>query len=243
MKKIILILAAVFSLALTGCNFNAFAQTGERVMCSYDLRAFNAVEISGDFIVEVSQGAYSVSLDIPKELESYLKVAVKDGVLSVRYKDIPVKLSRIFSRSDYRTVAKVSLPEVEVLDISGACALTASDLKCSNLSVSLSGACKAELSGKFGQLAMDCSGASECSLSGTAKLFQLECTGASKTLAEDLVCRKAEAKLTGASTTIVCATKELDINCTGAGKVQYRVEDDTIVRVESSGASKITRLK
>ena len=243
MKKIILILAAAFSLAFTGCNLNAIAQTGKRVMRTCDVRGFNSVEVSGDFIVEVSQGAYSVSLDIPEELEPYLKVVVKDGELGIRYQNIPVKLSRLFNRSDYRSVASISLPELEELDISGACALTASDLKCSNLSVSLSGACKAELSGKFGQLAMDCSGASECSLSGTAKLFRLECTGASKTLAEDLVCRKAEAKLTGASTTIVCATKELDINCTGAGKVQYRVEDDTIVRVESSGASKITRIK
>jgi|GEM_PF-1053978 len=243
MKRIMIILAAALSLAFTGCYQNAVAQTGERVMRSFDLRGFNAVEVSGDFIVELSQGPYSVSLDVPEAFEPYLKVGVKDGELKIGYKDMPMKASRLFKRSDYRTLAKVSLPHPEELNLSGACTLTALDLDCTNLAVDLSGAGKMEISGKFGQLTLDCSGASECTLSGSAKLFKLDCSGASRIKAEELVCRKADIELSGASSTSVCATKELDIDCSGASKLAYKVEDDTIVRYESSGASKITRIK
>lgn len=236
-------LAAALLLAFTGCTLSADAQTGERVMRSFDLRGFSAVEVSGDFIVEVAQGPYSVSLDVPEAMEPYLKVGVKNGELEIGYKNMPVKVSRLFRRSDYRSVAKVSLPDPEEIDLSGACTLTAQDLDCKNLSVDLSGAGRMEISGRFGQLTLDCSGASECTLSGSAKLFSLDCSGASKIFAEELECRKAGIELSGASSTTVCAKEELDIECTGASKVAYKVEDDTIVRIESSGASKITRIK
>ena len=239
MKKFLLILAAVMTLGIT-----LFAQTrtGSRAAKAYDLQGFNAIEVSGDFKVNVNQGPYNVMLDVPEELESYLKVFVKDGELKIYYNNPPMKIKRLLEREDYISIAKISLPDVEEIEVSGASRLVAKGLRAANLSIDCSGASRFDLDGEFGRLGIDCSGASKGVVIGKAKIAELDASGASSIDALELVARKAVMDASGASKSTVNAVDRLEIDCSGASSARYKVEENTIVRVESSGASSIKRL-
>ena len=244
MKKLALIALAALSLTLTSCvfNVNASTQTGERSAKEYSLRGFNSLEVSGDFIVNVAQGPYNVFLDIPAEFEQYLHFHIHDKKLHLSYENVPVKLRRLLNRKDFRSVANISLPDVKGIDVLGACDLKAIGLDVRELDIDCQGACKMEVEGSFGDLDVECSGATSLLLSGNAESFEVDCEGASKVKAAELICEKASVELNGASYASVRAIEHLDLECNGASKIEYKVEDDTIVRIESSGASKIVRV-
>jgi hypothetical protein len=92
-------------------------------------------------------------------------------------------------------------------------------------------------------LEIDCSGASRGDISGNAKIFRLEVSGASRIDAENLLCNKAELDISGASRASVNALDRLEIDCSGASSVAYKIKDDTLLQAESSGASNLTRIR
>lgn len=212
-------------------------------MRNYALREFTALQVSGNFIVEVNQGDFSVSLDVPEDMERYLNVSVKDGELIIGYEHMPFKLRRLVELKKYKSIAKIVLPQPEEISVSGATKLVAKDIKAVNLSIGCSGASNLDVSGEFGQLEVDCSGACNSRFSGTARILDLSLSGAGKTDALDLVCNNAKLETSGASASAVYATDRLQIDCSGASKVSYKIEDGTRLEVESSGASKISRIR
>ena len=236
MKKIFLLLFTAFAFLFVSCS--SYAQSGERIKMSYNFKDFNSIDISGNFQVELSQGQYSVFVDIPEEFEPYLKVKLRDGELHIYYNKLPFKLRYLIGRGGWFSIAKIS--EIE---LSGASSLDAQDLKSSNLSIDCSGASKVDVSGDFGMLVIDCSGASRGDISGEAKIFRLEVSGASRIDAEKLLCNKAELDVSGASRASVNALDRLEIDCSGASSVAYKIKDDTLLQAESSGASNLTRIR
>jgi hypothetical protein len=241
MRKIFLLLFTAFALLFVSCS--GFAQSGERIKMSYNFVDFNSIDISGNFQVELSQGKYSVFVDIPEEFEPYLKVKLRDGELHIYYNKLPFKLRYLIGRRGWFSIAKISLPKIEEIELSGASSLDAQDLKSSNLSIDCNGASKVDVSGDFGMLEIDCSGASRGDISGNAKIFRLEVSGASRIDAENLLCNKAELDISGASRASVNALDRLEIDCSGASSVAYKIKDDTLLQAESSGASNLTRIR
>lgn len=241
MKKTILLLFSALAFLFGSCSTTV--PSGERISKSFDFASFNSIDISGNFEVELSQGEYSIFVDVPKEFEPYLRVRLHEGELNIYYDQTPMKLSRIIGSNGWFSVAKISLPKIEEIEISGASSLNAQGLKSSNLSIDCSGASRLDVSGDFGMLEIDCSGASRGNVSGEAKIFSLELSGASRFDAEDLLCNKVELELSGASRVSVNALERLDIDCSGASRVDYKIQDDTILQAESSGASKLTRIR
>lgn len=237
MKKLSLILAAVLIAA-----GSLAAQTVERTTKEYKLKGFNAIDVSGNFQVNVKQGAYSVKLDIPEELVDYIEVVVKNEELKIYYRKMPAKIKNVFGRDKRTTIVDISLPQVEDMSISGAGELIALDLESSNLDVSCSGASKVSISGEFGALDLDCSGASKGIVSGNAVKFKLDASGASSVDALELQSISASVDASGASKASVSVSERLILKATGASKIDYRSNDDTMLQVNSSGASSIKKL-
>lgn len=241
MKKTYLLLAGIF--ALCACNFTSSRSAGSDgsgtfVSKEYSLSGFDALDFSGAFELEITQQEdYSIELEVPDYLEPYLRVSVNGHTLHIGYRQVPVKLRKLRSE---RSRARIGMPHIGEVDMSGASKLMAADLNSPELEIECSGASEIQLSGKFGKFSLSCSGASKSSLEGSADEMELECSGASRIEAVNFLAKRVDIEVSGASSATVNASESLEIECSGASRIRYKASPETRLRVSSSGASKVS---
>lgn len=108
-------------------------------------------------------------------------------------------------------------------------------------SVDISGASDGVITNiKSESLELKASGASKIKVDGAAKSLEANASGASTIDAEDLRVEDAEVETSGASRASVAATNDLKVNASGASKISYTGEPKNI-KQNSSGASSVTK--
>jgi hypothetical protein len=136
----------------------------------------------------------------------------------------------------------ITMPQLFELNLSGACQCKAIGFQSSELVVRISGASHLEIdrssAGNFkvhvsgasniagginlsGELLMDVSGASRVELAGNGSTARVELSGASQGRLSNLALLKADVKLSGASSAQVKVQENLDINLSGASRLEY----------------------
>jgi hypothetical protein len=175
---------------------------------------FNAILVSNVFTVKLKCGEeQKVVISCDENLVPYIKTKVVDTKLKI-YSD-------------------ENLYSTDGLNI----AISAKNIK----EVSLSGAVTVEAEGIFeDKLELKMSGASKATLSGEAINFIVKSSGACKIEAENLLAEKVYIKASGACKASVFAAKLLDVNASGASKVTYKGNPET-VKQSVSGVGKITK--
>lgn len=107
--------------------------------------------------------------------------------------------------------------------------------------LSVSGASSGSVTGvNSDSLKLKASGASKISLEGTAKELSADASGASTIDAENLKVQDADVEASGASKAVVSATNDLKVDASGASKISY-VGEPKNIKQNSSGASTITK--
>lgn len=188
--------------------------SGNQVTETRNVDEFFSVDASGVFKVEIiSQKDFSVSVDADDNLLPHIKTEVKNGELKI------FSERRIKSSNPIRI--RITAPNVERIEASGATNIDISDLKNSSFEVDTSGASKVKVSGETADLNIDISGAGNVNSSG-------------------LTSQKAKVDASGASRVSVNAVTELDVDASGASNVTFSGSPVTISK-RSSGASKITQ--
>ena len=179
---------------------------------------FSKIKISGPLKVYLSQSteenlAISASEEKFKEM---IKTVVKNNVLHIY-----IEGGNKIWRNNINPKVYVSFKELNNLEISGASSvMNVGSIKGNELSVDISGASKAIISGS------------------TNELF-LECSGASDFTSFDLVAQKARIDASGASDVAVKVTNTIQANASGASRIYYKGNPpDT--ELKDSGASKIS---
>ena len=251
MKKILILLAAAllaapFQTALAAESEPAAATRETR---EYQLRDFEGLDVSWTYKVQLTRAnRYSVSVEAPDFIIPFLRVEVVKGVLTLGVgelpKDIRKKIEALSRSGEIR--AKVSMPELTSLKMTGAAQLTAEDgflhrndrflmrlsgasavkglsLKAIEADIDCSGAAKFELNGEFDRLVLRMSGAVSGKLESSPKVALVELSGASKT------------RWTGKSV-------KTDIEASSAASLELEGEAVELV-VEASGAAKINTAK
>ena len=89
-------------------------------------------------------------------------------------------------------------------------------------------------------LELKASGASKIKIDGAAKELNADASGASTIEAENLKVEDADVDASGASKATVAATNDLRVNASGASKISYIGEPKNI-KQNSSGASSVTK--
>jgi len=89
-------------------------------------------------------------------------------------------------------------------------------------------------------LELKASGASKIKIDGTAKELNADASGASTIDAEGLKVDDADVEASGASKAVVLATNDLKVNASGASKISY-VGEPKNIKQNSSGASSVTK--
>ncbi len=194
-------------------NFKGVKGSGRTASEVRDLTGFRAVDVGGVFQVEIiAQKDYAVEIEADDNLLGLIKTEVRDGVLHIRTEN------KISPRNSIRV--RISAPDIERLDVSGAAKVNVSDLKNSTFTV-------------------DSSGASKITLAGESSKLNIDVSGATKVDAENLISENASIESSGASRASVNVSGELSADASGASKIVYSGTPTNIIE-KTSGASKVS---
>lgn len=202
------ILALVFSGCMSGVRGSGVRKTEKR-----DLPAFNAIETSGAFEVEVNcQKPASFELEADDNIVPLIQTEVRNGVLHVSTTKSYMSSGGI--------VLRITVPDLASVKSTGAGKFHVSDVKNDSFEI-------------------QSMGAAQVVASGQTKSVKIGSTGAGKIDAHNLRANNAEVSVTGAAGVDVYATDQLDVTVSGAGRVTY--SGNPKVNKNISGAGQVTR--
>ena len=119
---------------LSSCRIVKVKKNVETITRRLDLKDFNKIEMNGAYDLEYTQGPYSVTLIIPKEIEDNISVGVTDSLLKVE--DTRAK----FNTRTRKVTARITAPDLSLLRTSGAVNVDIKNIDVTNLYVESNGA-------------------------------------------------------------------------------------------------------
>lgn len=242
MKKIILLfaaLAATFTLAFA--ENEAAVKTFQK---HYDFRDFTKLSVSSSFKVDLTfTDSYTVDIEVPDYLEPYLKITCDSGRLSIGLVNLPQDIQRKLNDNSGDLYAKVAMPSLVALNMSGATHVSTSGVPQTgpdgSLSVNLSGASVLEMleAQGAGRLSVDLSGASKAALKADFNTFDLGLSGACRLKLEGDAA-KVRFDGSGASSGELTGNyKAMDCEVSGSSKINVNGNVDKL-EADASGSSK-----
>ena len=260
MKKLTL-LFLMFAVTLA----SAFAEPSaakNRYTHSYDFHDFTVLSVSHAFKVELTfENRYEVSIDVPDFIEPYLKISKTGEKVRLDLEKLPNDIQRKLSDENTSLLARISVPKLTKLQLSGASkvnasgrlALTEENLYISlsgatelnglvaegpeKLAIEISGASKGDVEAAFNKLDIDLSGASKLRFGGDADQLDIELSGASSAQFDGKY-NGTDADISGSSKlTLTGDSRQLDLELSGASKFEC-MGKTARATVELSGASK-----
>jgi Putative auto-transporter adhesin, head GIN domain len=196
-----------FSVNFGGVQGSGNVQTEKR-----NLTDFNAIEVGGAIEVEVvAQKDFSVEVEADDNLLQFIKTEVSGETLKISTD------KRFSTRNPIRV--RISAPDIENLEVSGASKLSLTNLKNDSLRV-------------------DSSGASKIKVDGETKNLEVELSGASRLDAENLKSENADIDASGASNATIFVSTDLKADLSGASSVTYSGNPKNLVK-KTSGASSV----
>ena len=195
-------------------NFKGEKGSGKIATQQRDAKGFKSVEVGGAFLVEITaQKDFSVEVEADDNLLPLIKTEVENGVLEIEAEKRLSPTGQIKIR--------ISAPDIDNLQVSGAANLTLNEVNNSSLSVDSSGAAKVKIAGETSKLAIDVS-------------------GASKIDAEELKASNANVDASGASHVEINVSDELSVDASGASRIVYSGTPSAIHK-KTSGASSVSQ--
>ena len=179
---------------LSGC-IGGVHGSGVRKTEKRDLPAFNSLDTSGAFEVEVNcQKPATFEIEADDNILPLIQTEVKNGVLHVT-------TTKSYS-SRGGIILRITVPDLASVKSTGAGKFHVSDVKNDSFEV-------------------QSTGAAQVVVSGQTKSAKIGSTGAGKIDAHNLRAKNAEVSVTGAASVEVDAADELDVTVSGAGRVTY----------------------
>jgi hypothetical protein len=205
----------------TNCSFNNFSKNFSKIRGSgtsktetRDLSGFEEIETGGAVNVEVSiSNEFKVTVEADDNLIEYIKTETSGNTLKI-YSE-----KRISPKTKINV--KVSMPEINSLDVSGASTAVVSNVKTDSIK-------------------LEASGASKIKIDGEAKTLESDASGASGINAEGLKVETADIEASGASNVTVWANDDLKADASGASSIYYTGDPKNITQ-NSSGASSVNK--
>ncbi len=178
---------------------------------------FAAIDIGAAFVAQVTRAdAYSVAITVDDNVADYVRVSRDGGALRIRladghyYRDVTLE-------------ARIALPALERLSLSGAASATLSGFRSDeDFAVELSGASSVEGDVSTGDIACELSGASNLTLEGAGASLDLRASGASSADLERFAAIDADVDLSGASSAEISASGTINATLSGASQLEYR---------------------
>ncbi len=240
---------------ITGCT--VVTGSGETVTWEMDFADFTKIDAGYSFDIEVMQAdTFLVIITIDEALNEYLKVDQRGDTLR-----IGLEPGTVYTNT--RQEATINLPDLRRLELSGASRATVSgfstshsvdyelsgasnlelnDIKAGDTSLNLSGASEATGTIAMDRGEFDASGASRIELEGSASNINIDGSGASELQLADFPVTDAAISLSGASRAVVRLDGRIDLDLSGASKVEY-IGNPRLGSINMSGGSKVDQWK
>ena len=252
---IALISGLVVALLMAGCSVplvGFVTASGPILTRDYDVTGFSSVDSGGVYQIElVPSESYSVEVTSNENIFDYIEVTKSGSTLKLGLRN------GISFNGPLTLKAKITMPELWGLELSGASNATADGFKSAHdFRLNVSGAGRADFDLETGRFTADLSGAgrgqgklkaadTDIRLSGAANL-ELEGSAAntvingsgaaSAGLSEFNVKKDARVTLSGGSHGSINVSGKLDVNLSGGSTLQYG-GSPTMGRVDVSGGS------
>lgn len=235
MKKILAILCVL--VAITSCKTGSNSSTkGSKKITSIEksVTPYSEISVAGscDIIYEqkADQKPY-LRIEIDDNLQQYVTVEVKNGILQISLEGRNIQPSKFRAYTNSASLTKVRIagsgnvtlkdevksPALDV-SISGSGNLSAENLQCNNLSITIAGSGNAELKGNANN--------SDISISGSGSVN-----------ADNLVTLNTTCSIRGSGGATVYATDELYAKISGSGSIQFKGNPKKLNKAVSGSGS------
>ncbi len=214
-----LIFANVFSFGKTSArffnfnvNFSGVKGSGNVVKVNREVSDFTQIDVSNAIQVEiVAQKDFSVEVEADDNILPLITTEVRGNVLRIK--------SENRYNSNTPVIVRVSAPNIEDLDVSGASKVNLTNLNNESLQI-------------------HSSGASKINVEGTTTNLEIETSGASKIEAENLKSENVSVDASGASKINVAVSNDLKVDASGASNINYTGTPKNFEK-KTSGASNV----
>ncbi len=208
---------------------------GEIVTKTYHLDSFDKVRLEGNFKVSFEKTeSESLFIEIDENLLEHVEVDVKGNTLVVESHET------LLSKDGIKLV--IGYRDIEEIEISGACAISAQESITSNfLKMNLAGAGAVDLDLDVKELEISISGAGAINLSGNVRDLDIEMSGAGGLSAFNLVSKTCKVEISGIGSADVFVEEELNASISGMGGINYK-GDPVVVRSDVSGLGNVERI-
>jgi hypothetical protein len=235
-STIALAITLIISLSafLTGCDEVIYG-SGQISRETRDVNSFDAIEISGAFHVYLTQGSEeSLVIEADDNLLQFIETGVSGGKLYIE--------PRAFSFRNPTLKAYITIRDLEEIRASGAVKITSeTSIEFGRLMIATSGASEIDLELYGESLEIRVSGAGKTYLDGEVENTKIRLSGASRLNAESLFVDKMDINISGAGSANVRVEDELVANISGAGNIRYI--GDPKVHSKVSGAGNVKKLR
>lgn len=240
MKKLFFV-AVLAIVTLSSCFFEG----GKRVRgngtiktMSRNEQGFENIEASGAFKVYLKQdSAYTVNVEADENLQDHIEVYVNKTTLVIKqekgYNLRPTRSIKIY----------VSAPLFHHLDVSGASNIYSENRLSSagEMYIDASGASGVEADIKCPKVSVEVTGASNATLTGETRDLVIDGSGASNAKCYGIMTENANVEVSGASNAQVFASVKLDAHASGASDIRYK--GNATVSQDVSGASSVKKVE
>jgi len=193
---------------LAGCSFAGVKGSGTAKTEVRQVAAFSAIELAGSFDAEVSIGAPRVELSGDDNLLPLIASDVTGDKLVLR--------STQNIRTSLPLLAKISVPRLTAVKVSGSGGVTLHGVTADQLTIGLVGS---------GTVSGD----------GTAHQLSAEVTGSGDIELAKLAVERATVEISGSGDIEVDATRTLDVRISGSGSVKYHGNPEIKKSISGSG--------
>lgn len=207
------LLAGCISIEIDGETIGGSGIDGSGVLVIEDRATsdFNAIEVSHALRVELEHGPIGVEAEFDDNLIEKLETTVRDGELRIRCPNCSPSSA---------AVVRVTAPEIDSIEVSGASRVIASDIEAPDLRLSVSGASRIEIDGDVTSLEVDGSGAARIE-------------------GPELTAVNLDVDLSGASRLVVTVIETARGDLSGASRLALRGDENPTVDVDTSGGSSV----
>jgi hypothetical protein len=221
-------------LSYTGCGIG-ITGSGNLITEQRNFSDFTNVEAHNGFQLELSQAnTFSIEITADDNLWEYLEVTKSGDTLKIK-----LDSGRFYHSADLR--AKISMPELKALDLSGGSQAIITNFSSSHdFSINLSGGSRVVGDITADDANFDLSGGSRVNLEGTADFLEVHGSGGSHLDLENFSVDNADIHLSGGGSATVNVDGTLDAHLSGGSNVTY-AGNPSLGDIDLSGGSEVRK--
>jgi hypothetical protein len=193
---------------------------------------FHALDISGSYTVELTQGNQeSLKIEADEDVLGNIITEVKNGALTIKMQGKHWRTGHIKIFLTFKSL--------DMISSAGSLALKGTGLlKFANLDLEVSGSADIDMQLEATKLRAEMSGSSDAKLQGTVADMQVEISGAGNLEAIELTCQNFDLEISGSGDAKINVAQQLNVDISGSGAVVYKGNPNIKKSISGSGSIK-----